>query len=61
MIQLKKYIFNNKLPIVLVIMVLAVYLFSTFSGNRICNCEKTEKEKRTRSSRIYNSNSYHHK
>ncbi|WP_445711402.1 hypothetical protein [Flavobacterium sp.] len=57
----KQYIFNNKLPLLVVVFVIATYLFSTMSGNRICNCEKTEKEKRTRSSRVYNSNSYNHK
>ncbi|CAM3970145.1 MULTISPECIES: hypothetical protein [Flavobacterium] len=57
----KQYIFNNKLPLLVVVFVIATYLFSTMSGNRICNCEKIEKEKRTRSSRIYNSNSYNHK
>lgn len=57
----KDYIFNNKLPILIATAVIATYLFSTMSGNRICNCEKTEKEKRSRSSRIYNSNSYNHK
>ncbi|WP_130733418.1 hypothetical protein [Flavobacterium sp. J27] len=61
MIQFKKDIFNNKIPILIVVAILVIYLSSTFSGNRICNCEKVEKEKRTRSSRIYNSNSYHHK
>ena len=59
--SLKDYIFNNKLPVLIAIVLISSYLFSTMSGNRICNCEKTEKEKRTRSSRIYNSNSYNHK
>lgn len=57
----KNFIFNNKLPVLVAVLMIAIYFFSTISGNRICNCEKTEKEKRTRSSRIYNSNSYNHK
>lgn len=58
---IKYYMLNNKMPILVAMMVIAAYLFSTISGNRICDCEKTEKEHRTRSSRIYNSNSYNHK
>lgn len=57
----KEYVFGNKLPVLIATAVIAAYLFSTMSGNRICNCEKTEKEKRSRSSRVYNSNSYNHK
>lgn len=61
MAMFKQYILNNKFPVFLSVTIILIYLFSTISGNRICNCEKTENNKRTRSSRIYNSNSYNHK
>jgi hypothetical protein len=55
------FIVENKFAIIISLIVMGVYYYSTFSGDRICNCEKTEKEKRTRVNRFYNSNSYHHK
>lgn len=55
------FILNNKLPIIVGFLVFSIYIYNTFSGNRICDCEKTEKDKPNKTHRFYNSNNYNHK
>jgi hypothetical protein len=55
------FILNNKIPILIGVLVFSAYVYNTFSGNRICDCETTEKEKPNRIKRFYNSNNYNHK
>jgi hypothetical protein len=56
-----KIILQNKIPVLIGVFVLSTYSYATFSGNRICDCEKVEKEKNSRIRRFYNSNHYNHK
>ncbi|MCZ8196189.1 MAG: hypothetical protein O9267_01125 [Flavobacterium sp.] len=55
------YILENKFALLISLIVVSGYYYYTLSGNRICNCEKTEQEKRSRVNRFYNSNNYQHK
>jgi hypothetical protein len=55
------YILENKFALLISLIVVSGYYYYTLSGNRICNCEKTEHEKRSRVNRFYNSNNYQHK
>lgn len=59
--EIIKYSLENKFAILVSIIVLSIYFFATFSGNRICDCEKTEKERNSGKNRFYNSNNYQHK
>lgn len=55
------YCLENKFALLVSTLVLGIYLYATFSGNRICDCEKTEKERNMGRNRFYNSNNYQHK
>lgn len=56
-----KYCLENKIALIISILVIGIYLQATLAGNRICDCEKTEKEQNRRVNRFYNSNNYQHK
>lgn len=59
--NLISFLKNNLLAILVGFMIFTTYTYYTFSGNRICNCEKVQKERSTRINRFYNSNNYNHK
>jgi hypothetical protein len=58
---IKDYVTNNKIPILIALLLIGFYVSATTSGDQICDCETVEKEKQTKSRRMYNSNNYNHK
>lgn len=56
-----QYSLENKFALIFSTAVICIYLYATFTGNRICDCEKTEKERYSGRNRFYNSNNYQHK
>jgi hypothetical protein len=61
LLNLIRFFKSNILAVIVGIIMFTTYTYYTFSGDRICNCEKVEKERRTRLNRFYNSNNYNHK
>jgi hypothetical protein len=59
--KILEFFLENKFAIIFSILIIGIYLFATLSGNRICDCEKTEKERNSGRTRFYNSNNYQHK
>ncbi|MBE8725126.1 hypothetical protein [Flavobacterium hungaricum] len=64
MSKITDFIINNKAPLLIGFFCVGVYFYFALAGNRICDCETTEKYSTPRShnSRIYNSrNHFYHK
>lgn len=61
LLQFFGFLKNNILSVIIGIIVFSTYTYYTYSGDRICNCEKVEKERNNRVNRFYNSNNYNHK
>ncbi|TGD57644.1 hypothetical protein [Flavobacterium humi] len=56
-----KFIKSNVWAIVIGLFFYSVYLYFTFSGNRICDCEKTEKYNSSQTGRRGSINHFYHK
>lgn len=61
LLQFFGFLKTNILSVIIGIIVFSTYTYYTYSGDRICNCEKVEKERNNRVNRFYNSNNYNHK
>ncbi|MEW5676839.1 hypothetical protein ABGT15_11035 [Flavobacterium enshiense] len=57
--QVRQFIRQNKFGLALAVFFYGIFLYYTFSGNRICDCESTENYKPTASSRGTVTRFYH--
>lgn len=58
---ISKFIKNNIFPIIIGLFFYSGYLYFTYSGNRICDCESTEKYSSSQSGHRSSVNRFYHK
>jgi hypothetical protein len=58
---IKVFIKDNKWPVLMGLFVYGLFLFFTFSGNRICDCVSTEKYSSNNNSRHVGVTRFYHK
>ncbi|RKS26414.1 hypothetical protein CLV94_1472 [Flavobacterium endophyticum] len=57
--SIKNFIMNNKWSVLIGLFVYGLFLFFTFSGNRICDCVSTEKYSSNNNGRVGITRFYH--